>query len=373
MLIDQSEFVGLDDVVHLCAGGEAPMLRSHLDVMQRFMAEKAQGERARQLQADVVKSTRDQCAQLFGVPASDLTFLSSASEGINIVSYGLDWHAGDNVVIADVEFASGVYPWTRLQALGVEIRVVKHQNWQITMSALEEKIDQRTRVVLMSQVSMFTGQRIQVKPLADLVHSYDAALVLDATHAAGVVPVDAQYADVMVSSCYKWLLGVHGTAVFYWNRKTFPTLSVPFLGWNSASVAGGWEDPLQFSLHADAHRFMPANPSFLSLYLLNNALSRLLPLSKEAIESHALALTEKLWLGAEAMGWDMMTPGDAEARAGNVCIMTDRVNEVAKALQARRILIWGTYAGDARLRISAHVYNSDDDIDACLDGLSQVV
>lgn len=372
MLIPKSKFAGIDDVVHLSAGGETPMLLSHQSAFAQFMEDKSRGERTRELIFAMAENTRQQCSQLFNVPARDVTFVSSASEGINIVAYGLDWQAGDNVVIADVEFGSGVFPWTLLQQKGVEIKIVRHRDWQISLQDIDEKIDDRTRVVLMSHVSMFTGQRIPLKPLSELVRKRGAALVLDATHAAGVVPVDAHYADVMVSSCYKWLLGTHGTAIFYWNRETLPDLKVPFLGWNSAASIGGWKNPLSLKVHDDANRFMPGNPAYLSIYILNNALDQLLPIGRDVIEQHALLLTKRLRDGIEPMDITLMTPSDPLQRAGNICIMSDRVDKISAALRERGILVWGTYGSDERLRISTHVYNDNSDVDACLDALNSL-
>ncbi len=65
---------------------------------------------------------------------------------------------------------------------------------------------------------MFIGQRMDIARISRLVRESNALFLVDATHATGVVPVDASHADIMVSSCYRWLLGVHGCAVFYWNR-----------------------------------------------------------------------------------------------------------------------------------------------------------
>ena len=371
-LIDKQEFVGLEQVVHLSAGGETPMLASHRQVFEEFMRDKAGGERARALEADKVEATRALCAELLSAQAEDITFLSSASDGINAVMYGLQWQAGDNVVIADVEFASGIYPWTRLQHQGVEIRVVKHRDWVVSLDDIAAQIDDQTRIVLISHVSMFTGQRIDLARLSALVRGAGARLVLDATHAAGVVEVDATLADVVVSSCYKWLLGVHGCAIFYWNRDTFPELEPAMLGWNSVASGGGWPDPLQFTLKPDAHQFQPANPPFLGVYLLHNGLSRLLSLGMPTVEAHALALTERLHRGIQPLGFELMTPAAEAERGGNVCIMTDKVDETAAALRQQDILVWGTYAADARLRISTHVFNSSEDVDACVDALASV-
>ncbi len=377
MLLNKKLFTGLDQGVHLSAGGEAPMLNSHRDAFEQFMHDKAQGERARQLIADTMQATREQCASLLSVSASDITFVSSASEGINIVAYGLDWQPGDNVVIADVEFGSGVFPWTLLKEKGVDVKIVRHKNWQISLDDIEAHIDERTKVVLMSHVSMFTGQRLPLKELAETVHRKGAALVLDATHAVGVVPVDAYHADVVVSSCYKWLLATHGTAIFYWNRKTLPELKPPFLGWNSAAASGGWKDPLNITLHNDANQFLPGNPSYLSIYILNNALKHLLPLGRDVVEQHALNLTGKLHEGLSqldlnTLGLSLMTAEAAESRAGNICVMSERVDEISAQLRQRGILVWGTYGGDSRLRISAHVYNDHNDINACLEAFANL-
>ena len=206
-LIAKNEFEGIEQVVHLSAGGESPMLCSHQNAIARFITDKGQGERARALQDEVLQATRKQCADLFSVSAESISLLGSASEGINIVAYGIDWKAGDNVVIADVEFGSGVFPWLLLQERGVEVRFVRHRQWQIDIDDIANLIDDRTQVVLMSHVSMFTGQRISLTALSALVRSSNAKLVLDATHAAGVVEVDAGLADIVVSSCYKWMLG----------------------------------------------------------------------------------------------------------------------------------------------------------------------
>ncbi len=82
-LIAKSEFVGLEAAAHFATGGESPMLRSHESVLQQFMHDKSQGESARELQHAVLNEARAQCARLFKVAARDITFLSSATEGIN--------------------------------------------------------------------------------------------------------------------------------------------------------------------------------------------------------------------------------------------------------------------------------------------------
>jgi len=299
-LVNTDEFAGLEEVVHLAAGGESPMLLSHQEVFHEFMTDKAKGEPARALLEETLVRTTEKCAQLMGVDNRDVTFLGSASDGINATLYGLDWQAGDNVVIADVEFPSGVFPWTRLEQAGVEIRIVKHRQWYVDPADIESMIDERTRIV----------------------------------------------------------------------RETFPELQVPFLGWNSVSKSGGWQQPLDFTLKEGTHRFQPGNPCFLGVYLLENALDRILALGKVDIEQHALVLSGRLHNAVSNLGFDVMTPAAAAERAGNICIASERIVEIADALAGQGVLVWGTYASAERLRISAHVYNSSTDIDSCVAALA---
>ncbi len=370
-LITKSDFVGLENKAYLATGGEAPMLRSHLDVMQQFMLDKSSGEPGRDLQAAVMEQARSKCATLFKVPAQDLTFLSSATEGINTLCYGLEWQAGDNVVVADVEFPSDILPWTTLKNLGVEIRIVRNKQWVISEQDILDQVDERTRVVAVSQVSMFTGQHMDVDLLSRGIRAAGAIFLLDATHAAGVVPVNAGLADICVCSCYKWMLGTHGTAVFYWNRETLPDLAPPFLGWASVSVGGGWKNPLQFSVHDSADRFLAANPSYVSLYVLNNALDHLLELGENNIHQHTLALGQEIRQGLEPFGLEMMTPVQANRRAGNTCFMVANVDDMRRVLEKSNVLVWGAYGDFGRVRISAHVHNNSQDVVQLLDALQR--
>ena len=368
-LISKSEFIALDNIAHLATGGEAPMLRSHQQVLQQFLSDKSAGEPARDLQAQVMEQARGKCATLFKVPPQDLTFLSSATEGINTLCYGLQWQPGDNAVVADVEFPSDILPWANLKEKGVEVRVVRNRDWVIDEHDILSQIDEKTRVVAVSQVSMFTGQHMDVALLSRGIRDAGAIFLMDVTHAAGVVPVDASLADIAVSSCYKWMMATHGTAVFYWNRQTLPNLAPPFIGWASVAGGGGWKSPLEYTLPENADRFLAANPSYISLYLLNNALDYLLAAGEKNIHEHTLALGKQVRQGLDQFNLEMMTPAEDHKRAGNTCFMVAGVNELRKALGTQGVLVWGAYGDFGRVRVSAHVHNDSNDVKKLIDAL----
>jgi selenocysteine lyase/cysteine desulfurase len=224
-------------------------------------------------------------------------------------------------------------------------------------------------VVNVSHVSYFTGQRIDLAALSAMVRRSNALLVVDATHSCGVVPVDAAFTDVLVSSCYKWLLGVHGTAVFYCNGERLGNLRPPFLGWNSARALPSWQAPTEFELPDGADRFLPGNPGFISLYILENALQRLLDVGIDAIAAHVLELSGRVLEGLSALGLSVMTPVDASERAGNVAFLAGDVDATTATLEQRGIRVWGGYGGVDRVRVSTHLFNSPDDVARLLDAM----
>ena len=67
MLLQKSEFVGIENVVHLCAGGEAPLLKTHQDAIQRFFMDKAKGESGRAREDETCRRCKEKVAQLMGV------------------------------------------------------------------------------------------------------------------------------------------------------------------------------------------------------------------------------------------------------------------------------------------------------------------
>ena len=122
----------------------------------------------------------------------------------------------------------------------------------------------------------------------------------------------------------------------------------------------------------DADKFESANHGFIGVYMLENALNRILEIGVPAIEKHVLHLSGKLWKGLNALKYEIMTPENPQERAGNVCFMTHHIHEVTEWLADRGIRIWGGYAGVGRVRVSTHLYNTEADVDKLLTALREL-
>jgi selenocysteine lyase/cysteine desulfurase len=370
-LAPKGDFIGVEERVHLAAGGETPFLKSHLDALARYARDKSDGLPGRSRQLVVHDRARERAARLLGVARDEVAFLPSTSDGVNMVAQTIDWRPGDNVVVETIEFPSDVYPWLLQHERGVEVRFVG-TGFDVPPGALEAAIDDRTRVVALSHVSYLTGVRHDLASIGEAAHAVGAIFIVDASHALGVVPVDARQADFVFSCCYKWQLGCTGIAVGYWNRQRQPDWEPRVAGWFSAKPAAG-EGELrrhQFTPRDDALRMTLGNPSLPGAYVVDNGFQYLLKVGVERIEAHVLELTARLREGLVELGLDVLTPAEPARRAGNVCIGRTDGTRFAELLGERGVLVW---EADGRVRYSVHLYNDGADVDRALEASRDAV
>jgi cysteine desulfurase / selenocysteine lyase len=367
-LISKTAFIGIDHVAHLATGGESPVLRSNLEAATRFLLDKGDGMPGRERFFITADRARTALAARLGGRPEDVAFLGSASEGLHVASEGIEWQPGDNVVVSQSEFPSVLLAWQRLRPRGVEVRQVGREA-VVAPDEIADAVDGRTRVIAASHVGYLTGARQDLRRLRVLADRAGARLVIDASHALGVVPVDGALCDVVVACCYKWLLAVHGVGVFYVNSRRWPQLGAPWVGWHSTHRDEDWRRRTDYRMRDDGSRFEPGNPPFLPVYVLESALRTLDGLDARAVEAHVLALGGTLRAGLVKLGLPVLTPEPPEERAGNIVFASDRCLEVEEALREFGVLVW---AGDGRVRLSVHVYNDEADVARALGALADL-
>ena len=367
-LIPKTAFIGIDHVAHLATGGEAPVLRANLEAATRFLLDKGDGMPGRERFFVTADRARTALAARLGGRPEDVAFLGSASEGLHVASEGIDWQPGDNVVVSQSEFPSVLLAWQRLRPRGVEVRQVGREA-VVAPDEIADAVDGRTRVIAASHVGYLTGARQDLRRLRTLADRVGARLVIDASHALGVVPVDGALCDVVVACCYKWLLAVHGVGVFYVNSRRWPELGAPWVGWHSTHRDEDWRRRTDYRMRDDGSRFEAGNPPFLPVYVLESALRTLDGLDTRAVEAHVLALGGTLRAGLVKLGLPVLTPEPPEERAGNIVFASDRSLEVGQALHEAGVLVW---AGDGRVRLSVHAYNDEADVARALGVLADL-
>ncbi len=355
MLAAKSDFIGLEGITHLATGGEPPLLKAQCDAFEAYAHDKARGYPGYHAHWAVAGEVRAQLASMTGLAADDFALVGSASAGINSVLSSIDWRTGDNVVSSSLKYASGRYAFARLEGLGVEPRLVEPNGWLIDIDGLIEACDKRIRIVYVSQVSYLTGQALDIATLSDALRKRGIALLVDVSHALGVIPVDGRHADFIVSACYKWLLGTQ-TGILAWNRSAWLDFKPLKIGWSSATPG---PTPATYQLKESAGRAETGNPKHLDAYLLRTSINYLAAIGIERIAGHARQLGGALRQELIALGLAVTTPEAPEARAGNICFTHPAADRLMALAAEDNILIW---SDSGRVRLSVHAFVDEADI-----------
>ena len=317
---------------------------------------------------------RERIAAFFGARGEEVAFLRNTADGANTIARGLDWNAGDEIVLCDNEFASNALPWVALAEYGVTVRFITTAREQLTPEVLAAHITPRTRLVALSWVSFADGYRHELAPLAAVAHAHDALFCVDAIQALGAFPLDVvrDGVDAMYAGGAKWLLGLPGISVLYVSPALHERLKVRWSGWRD--VADMWNDfDYGQPLAETAARYEGGTPNFLGIAAMDASIALLASAGTERIAGHVLALTDRLVEGLHALGMEVTTPRGPGISSGIVTFLTpgrDSV-DIGRALGKRDFIT--TYHRPLGIRVSPHGYNTTGEIDAFVAALDTLL
>lgn len=359
-LINKKDFIGLDNCSWFFSGAETPPHRGVLQAVMEYVTARGRGPGGRERNAEKEWSCKRNLARMLNGTPEQIALMSSSSEVISMIAQAMRLQPGDNVVIHNLEFPSGVLPWLLLKEEGVEVRVVEHRDWTLDENDILDRIDKRTKLVLTSHVSYLNGVRIDYKKLYENVSRTGALFVLDVTQSLGAFPVDLSYADLIVCSTYKWLLGLHGGGILAVNPKRGFDLQPKYIGWRSVRDRTDQEKYTSFEFHPDARRFELGYPSYATVYALEYSTGLLLEVGVERIAQHILKLGDAVLELLQSLGLAITTPLEPHRRAGNISFLCERAEHVAEELRKQGIYLMGS---DGRVRISVGAFNDSEDIE----------
>jgi selenocysteine lyase/cysteine desulfurase len=310
-----------------------------------------------------LEAARTSAARLIGADRAEIAFVNSTTQGIGLVAEGFPWREGDSVVVPAEEYPSNVYPWMNLAGRGVSVRLVPGREGRIWPEDLAAAMDETTRVLAISHVEFASGFRNDLDLLCELCHARGVALFVDAIQGLGPLVVDVRRTpvDFLAADGHKWLLGPEGAGLLFVRRDWIERLRPLGVGWHS--VVGSYNAPeLEFRLKPTAERWEGGSFNMPGLQAFGASLGLILELGPEAVSARILDRAAAVRELAAQAGWRVFgssRPGDV---AGIVALEGDGVDaESASAtLRAQGIV---ASARRGRLRISAHVYNNENDLD----------
>ena len=304
---------------------------------------------------------------------TSVAVVGGASEGLGQLAALLSGPDGE-VILVPSDFPSVTYPWLAAhERSGMRIRWVPDVAGEDLTQSMVDAISERTTVVCVSAVQFSTGTHVDVAALVARARTVGARVVIDVTQMAGAVPVtmSAWGADALVCSGYKWLSAPGGVALLAVTddlAAVIPTL----VGWKGSATPFDFT-PQELSLAGDARRFELSTMSYSAASGLLASITLLTGLGLHSIREHGDRLAESLVERVAPLGWSPYRPlsdGSASAHIISLRHPSAAVEEVQAALADEHRIITSSRVGG--IRVSFHIYNSEDDVRALTTALESI-
>ncbi len=322
---------------------------------------------------------RNGTARMLGADPDEIALTGNTTEGVNIAVNGLALQPGDGVVTTSVEHGSGLVPayYQRLRR-GAEVRVVQlaaQDGPGAVAEAFDRAIDDRTRLVILSEVSYSTGQLLPVRAIVDAAHRRGASVVIDGAQTAGHIPLDvhALGIDAYAVPSHKWLCGPGGVGMLYVRRdriRDFDPVKVSGRAAASYDYTGGFEP----------------NRDQVTKFEVSTMSSPAIAGAAVAVEQYLAAGPDAVWdrvrelnRHAEARfaaidGVTVVSPTRDDTRSGLFLFSVAGYDPAAISawLQAEGQIVCRSVKQFDAVRLSLHVYNTEAEVDRTADMVARL-
>ena len=330
-----------------------------------------------------VNSTRGRLARLCNVPAHRLALSENVTTGCVLPLWGLPIDDGDHILISDCEHPGVVaacHELARRRQLEIHTLPVKqcrlcrddqaHTDHEV-LTALEEQLTSKTRIVVLSHLLWNTGQQMPIAAVAAQLQQHPAQpfLLVDAAQSVGQIPVAeaAAAADIYAFTGHKWACGPEGLGGVAISERVLSDGYPTVIGWRSLQdeTRAVAEDPDPF--HHDSRRFEVATSCVPLMAGLRCSLELL---EQEGSDGDRLerirSLSEQLWRELQSIpGVSPLLDGPPPAGLVSFQMHPETTGatpaEVVKALGGQQLWI-RDLADPVCLRACTHICTSQNDI-----------
>lgn len=322
----------------------------------------------------VAEDFRENAARLAGVAADRIAIVPSVSYALATAAANVPVAAGQRIVTLGDQFPSNVYPWRELaKRNGAEVVAVARPTQSCWTDAVLAAIDRDTAVVAVPQCHWADGRVVDLVAVGEKCRAHDAALVLDLTQSLGAMPIDfaAVQPDFAVAACYKWLMGPYGIGMLYVDPRHHYGQPIEQNWINRA----GSEDFSQLVDYRDeyqpgARRFDMGEKSNAPLLMGATAgLKYLIEQGVERISETLGAVTQGIADRTAELGLGSAPIGTRAAHFLSLDFPGGLPADLNQKLAAAQLYL--SIRGQS-LRVTPHLYNTPDDVDALLETLREM-
>lgn len=328
------------------------------------------------------EAARSRLAIQLGVSADELAIVRNTSEANNIVVQGMPLEAGDEILLWDQNHPSNGIAWDVQAARNGS--VVRRLTLPPAPASPDElvhafisAVTPRTRVVSFTHISNVSGLRLPAREICESLKAIrdDLYVHVDGAQTWGIVDVnlDSLGCDSFSGSAHKWFMGPRETGLLYVRQPQIERLwpncvSVP---WGSSSGGNSTGGNAAAPTVAGARKFEAfGQRDDAAIAALVAAVDFHETLTPVGIERRAAAIAQRLREGLQDLDVRFVSP-ISPAFTSNVVILA-ATPENATVLVDRLLREAGMIvAAVGGLRMTPHVYNSEEHIDRVVGGIAK--
>jgi cysteine desulfurase/selenocysteine lyase len=385
----RAETLAAENGIYLNNAGCSLMPGPVIDAVQGYFALEARtgGYPTMMQEAKKIDAVYTSIASLINAKPKEIALMSSHGVAWSSVFYGLSFKEGDRILTSRSEYGANYVAFLQMQKrTGCVIDVIPCANSGATDPvALEKMIDDRVKLIAITWIPTNGGLMNPAAEIGRVANDHGIPYLLDACQAVGQTPVDVHKlgCDYLTATGRKWLRGPKGTGFLYVREDRLATGNPePAI---IDDFGAPWTDANEYILVDSARRFESHEKEPALMLGLGAAAEYAQALGLENIRKCVDDLAEGLRSElANLPGITVQNLGTEHAGLVTFTHDTVAAADITAALQNENISVKTIPRAGALLdalardlpvlvRISAHYFNSEDELDTTMSVLRRAI
>ena len=362
------------DTVYLAHAAVCPLPACTSDAVSDYAAACTGGDQEAFMPMNLLRDTRQLAAELIGAELREIALVGPTSLGLSYIAQGLDWRAGDNIIIHGEDYPSNVYPWMALGEQGVELkRLEPSEPGRIEPEDVFALIDSRTRMAALASCHYISGYRIDLDAIGRELRSLGVLFCVDGIQTMGAFPTPVEHVDFLAADAHKWMLGPCASGILYVKHETQDQLKPVVQGWHNLSCPD-FIAQKALNYKPDSRRYEAGTANLLGIAGHRASLAMLKEVGVDNIAADLLAKRNRLVQELLANSYEVLYPKPRLANASGIvtfhspdedmAALADRLGQAGIKVSLRVMR-----DGSRLIRLSPHFYNTNAELDRLLDAL----
>ncbi|MEP6517559.1 aminotransferase class V-fold PLP-dependent enzyme [Microcoleus vaginatus] len=237
----RQQFPALANKAYFNYGGQGPLPEPALEaIYEAYKRVQLGGPFSAEVGAWVVQEamlTRRAITSELTVPPETIALTEDVTVGCNIALWGIDWKAGDHLLISDCEHPGVVASVMELQRrFKIEVSIcplAATLNEGDPVAVIADSLRPNTRLLVISHILWNTGQVLPLAEIVKVCHPTGVKVLVDAAQSVGVLPLNLieSGVDFYAFTGHKWWCGPEGLGGLYVSAEALADLHPVFIGW----------------------------------------------------------------------------------------------------------------------------------------------